>query len=152
LKLVHRPERKFNIVIYGIQECAKGTIRNLRPQSELTNAVQVLSKVVESVSLQSIRDSYCVRKYTQSDHPHPLVAVLNGTADVSESLPIEVRGNLRHPYYVKPDTNPEERAVESQRWSLITSGVDRKDIRISKNRIYIKHKLVGVARARLVGM
>ena len=68
-----------------------------------------------------------------------------------KSLPIEVRGNLRHPYYVKPDMNPEERAVESQRWSLITYGVDRKDIHISKNRIYIKHKLVGVVKgSRLV--
>ena len=40
-KLVRRPERKFNIVIY-----------------DLANAVQVLSKAVESVSSQSIRDCY----------------------------------------------------------------------------------------------
>jgi len=47
--------------------------------------------------------------------------------------------------------NPEERAVESQRWSLITSGVDRKDISIFKNRIYIKHKLFGIVKgSRLV--
>jgi len=46
--------------------------------------------------------------------------------------------------------NPEERAVESlllkERSSLITSGMDRKDICISKNRIYIKHELVGVVK------
>ena len=52
-KLVHRPERKFNIVIYGIQECAKGTIRNLRQQSDLANTVQVPSNAIESV-----RDCY----------------------------------------------------------------------------------------------
>ena len=138
-KLVHRPERKFNIVIYGIQECAKGTIRNLRQQSDLANTVQVLSKAIESV-----RDCYHLGKYTQSDRPGPLVAVLNRTTDVSEIL--ANRGNLRHLYYV----HPEERAVESlllkERSSLITSGMDRKDICISKNRIYIKHELVGVVK------
>ena len=139
MKLVHSPERSFNIVIYGIQECAKCTIRNLRQQSDLANAVQVLSKAIESVSSQSIRDCYHLGKYTQSDHPRPLVAVLNKTADVSEIL--TNRGNLRRPYYVKPDMNPEERAVESlllkEIWSLITSCMGRKDIFISKNRIYI---------------
>ena len=50
------------------------------------------------------------------------------------------------------DMNPEERAIESlllkDRWSLITSGMDRKDIHIPKTRIYIKHELVGIVKAR----
>jgi len=62
--------------------------------------------VHHSVNSQSIRDCYHLGKYTQSDHPRPLVAVLNKTADVSEIL--TNRGNLRRPYYVKPDMNPEE--------------------------------------------
>jgi len=73
--------------------------------------VQVLSNTIESVSSQSIRDCYRLGKYTQYDRPRPLVAVLSRTVDVSEIL--ANRGNLRHPYYIKPDMNPEERAVES---------------------------------------
>jgi len=33
--------------------------------------------VHHSVNSQSIRDCYHLGKYTQSDHPRPLVAVLN---------------------------------------------------------------------------
>ena len=70
---------------------------------------------------------------------------LNRTIDVSlllskaKSLPKELR--------IKPDMSAEERQMESlllkDRWALIQSGIERKDIRIRSNKIFVHNKLHG---------
>ena len=44
-KLVPNPEKKFNIVIYGINECPKGTTRSERLKSDLSKVVSVVSGI-----------------------------------------------------------------------------------------------------------
>jgi len=55
--------------------------------------------------------------------------------------------SLPSPYLVKPDMPPEDRVIEStllkERWSLIQSGHNRKQIKISKNHIYLNGHLHG---------
>ena len=70
---------------------------------------------------------------------------LNRTIDVSlllskaKSLPKELR--------IKPGMSAEERQMESlllkESWVLIQSGIERKDIRIHSNKIFVRNKLHG---------
>ena len=124
----------------GPQKKGKGLsvlpVKSKSRKGHLRNRDKMLSTVIGSVNLghtESVLDS--PGEHSKLRVSLTMLKVYNMMS--LKSLPIELRGNLRHPYYVKPDTNPEERAVESQRWSLITSGMDRKNIHISKNRIYI---------------
>ena len=76
--------------------------------------------------------------------------MLNRTADVSAVLSNRSYCSVPTPYRIKPDLNPEEREVDTiilkHRWSLIQSGVDRKDIKLSTNRLYVKHALYRVVK------
>ena len=88
-------------------------------------------------------------KYTpQLKRPHPLLVILNKTADVCAVL--SNRSSVPTPYRIKLDPSPEEREVDTillkHRWSLIQSGVDKKDIKLSANRLYVKHTLYRVVK------
>ena len=55
-------ERKFNVV-YGIEECPKGTPKHAQLQSDLSHVVSVLSEVDTSVDSQSMKDCYRLGKF-----------------------------------------------------------------------------------------
>ena len=97
----------------------------------------------------AIRDCFRLGKYTpQLKRPRPLLVMLNRTADVRTVL--SNRSSVPTPYRIKPDLSPEEREVDTiflkHRWSFIQSGVDRKDIKLSTNCLYVKHALYGVVK------
>ena len=101
------------------------------------------------VSPGVIRDCFRLGKYTpQLKHPRPLLVILNRTANVRAVL--TNRSSVPTPYRMKPDLSPEERKVDTillkHRWSLIQSGVDRKDIKLSANRLYVKHALYEIVK------
>ena len=139
-------DRKFNVVIYGIKECSKGTPRNERLNHDLDKVTSIVTQGENSVSPLSIRDLLRLGKYhDQSKKPRPILVKLNRTIDVTtllikaRSLPKEIR--------IKPDMSHEERLTESlllkERWSLIQTGIKRKVIRIRANKIFLKNKLHG---------
>jgi len=139
-------DRKFNVVIYGIQECSKGTPKHERLNHDLDKVTSTITEGDNSISPLSIRDMFRLGKYReQSKIPRPILVKLNRTMDVSvlltkaRSLPKHIR--------LKPDMSPAERLVESlllkERWSLIQSGIDRKEIKICSNKIFVKQKLHG---------
>ena len=141
-----REDRKFNIVIYGIQECSKGTPRNERLAHDLDKVTNLVTQGENSVSPLSIRDLLRLGKYhDQSKNPRPILVKLNRTMDVTtlltkaRSLPKENK--------IKPDMTQEERLIESlllkERWSLIQSGTERKAIRIRTNKIFVNNRLHG---------
>ena len=49
-------DRKFNVVLYGIDECPKGTPRHERSGLDLSNIAKIITKVDENVNPLSIRD------------------------------------------------------------------------------------------------
>jgi len=57
------------------------------------------------------------------------------------------KSSLPSSVVIKPDMSPQERATEStllkERWSLIKGGLDRKQIKLSNNRIYVNNRLHG---------
>ena len=57
------------------------------------------------------------------------------------------KSSLPSPLIIKPDMSPQERAIESvllkERWSLIKAGHNRKQIKLSNNRIFVNNQLHG---------
>ena len=66
------------------------------------------------------------------------------------SVNLSNRSIVPTPYRIKPELSLKERKVDTillkHRWSLIQSGVDRKDIKLSANRFYVKHALYGAVK------
>ena len=60
---ISHSERKFNVVVYDIEECPKGTPKHARLQSDLSHVVSVLSEVDTSVDSQSTKDCYRLGKF-----------------------------------------------------------------------------------------
>ena len=136
--ITHHPQRnhpdcKFNIVLYGVDECPQGTPRAGRFESDLGCAVAVLSTIDSTIQPQSIIDCYRLGKFLlQKSRPRPILIKLIRISDVSKIL--LKKGSLPQPYLIKPDMSLEERLIESallkERWHLIQSGVARNSIKI----------------------
>ena len=139
-------DKKFNVIVYGIDECPRGTPKQSRFKSDLNRVVSVLSEIDNSVQSQSISDIYRLGKYTlERKHPRPILVKFIRVTDVSRVL--SKRGLLHHPVFIKPDLTPDLRRRESvllrERWNLIKSGIPRADIKIHDSRLYVKRKLFG---------
>ena len=120
------PEKKFNVVVYGIAEGPKGTPRLERVKQDLSSVVLVLSELSSSVQAHAIKDCYRLGKFNpQRLKSRPILVRLIRIADVHSIL--SNRGSLSSPIYIKPDMTKEERHRESvllkERWNLIQSGV-----------------------------
>ena len=139
-------ERKFNIIVYGITECPKGTPKHTRLQSDLSSVVSVMAKIDNNIQPQSIKDCFRLGKFLPDrESPRPILVKLIRISDVSSVL--SKRGNLHYPLCIKPDLTLEERLCESvlmkERWRLIQSGIARGDIRVRGSVLYVRRKVYG---------
>ena len=105
-------DRKFNVVIYGIDECPKGTPRHECSSLDLSNIAQIITKVDENINPLSIYDLHRLGKYQEKPRrPRPILTRFTRAIDVSlllsktSSLPSDIR--------IKPNMTPEERHTES---------------------------------------
>ena len=88
--------RKYNIILYGLQECPKGTNRTLRTKKELEKVTEVFAKIDKDVGPQSIRDCFRLGKYKEpQDRPRPVLIKMNRSIDVISLL--GARKNLPPP-------------------------------------------------------
>ena len=58
-------DHKFNVVIYGIDECPKGTPRHEHSGLDLSNVAQIITKVDENINPLSICDLHRLGKYQE---------------------------------------------------------------------------------------
>lgn len=143
----HPPERKYNVVIFGIPESKQGSPRHIRWRSDFDKASSIISDVEKNSHRESsIRDCHRLGKYASNNpRPRPLLISLNSTADVDNIL--SHRHLVPTGIVVKPDQSPEERKVEAillqERWRLIESGVDRPSIKLRKSSIFVSGRLHG---------
>ena len=95
-------ERKYNAILCGVNECAKGLSRLARYESDLNSVVSTLSSIDSSFQSQSIRDCSRLGKFsTNSSRPRPLLIKFVRVADVSNIL--SKKRALQKPYSLKPD-------------------------------------------------
>jgi len=139
--------RKFNIILFGLDECSKGTKKMEREKSDISNVSTVLTDLDDSIQSHAIRDTIRLGKYNPSGRPRPLLVTLNRSSDVN--IIQSKRAQVKAPFVIKPDLSREARITESHllkvRWSLIQAKTPKVDIKIRGNKIYVKGQLYGQA-------
>ena len=139
-------ERKFNIVIYGIKECTKGTRRHTRITKDLEAVIQVIQPLDPKISKQSIRDCSRLGKYNQGRN-RPILVKLTCAHESASILGNRRKLADKPGISIKPDMTKEQRQVESlllkERRALTEDGTDKSLIRIRGNALYVKSNLHG---------
>ena len=146
---INNYERKFNIVLYGIEEAPKGSNRLVRSTHDDEEITSTLSVVDESFTHQSIRDSFRLGRYDENKK-RPILVKFSRFSDASSVL--SKRRNLAtlEGIRIQPDLSPQDRITLSvllkERRKLIDQdSVDRQQIRIRGNSIYVNGKKHGNA-------
>ena len=141
------PDKKFNLIFYGISESPINTPRTDRQQHDFHQISLILSSIDTSLTSASIKDFYRLGKFSASNtsSPRPILVKFLRTFEVTYVL--SKRSQLKQPISIKPDMSRDERASEAaflkERWNLIQEGTDRKSIKLRNNEIYINNKLHG---------
>ena len=139
------PERKLNVVVYGLDENPSNTTRQDRLQMDVKSVISAFSKLDSPpIDESSIKDCYRLGKYNaQASRPRPILVKFLRYTDASTILNNKTK--LSKPVYVKPDLSAEERAVESmllkERRCLIEKGVARQFIKIRNQSLFVLNKL-----------
>ena len=139
-------DKRFNVVLYGINETSKATSRSERQKHDLDNLLAVLSDIDSSFTSASIKDFHRLGKFKENS-THPRSILVKFLRAFEASLVLSKKGSLNSPISIKPDMTRDERETEQallkERRRLIDSGVERKDIKIHSSSLYVNNKLHG---------
>ena len=145
--IVHK---KFNIVMYGLNEPPKGSPRHECLSSDTNSACTIIKSICPEMNDHTICDCSRIGKYSE-DRTRPLIVRFARSCDVATILSSRHKiSRSEHPHvFLKPYMTITERKTEStllkERRVLIDSGVERKLIKIRGNSIYINKTKVGSA-------
>jgi len=139
-------DRKLNVILYGIDKQCLQTSRFERQQNNINAVIEVLSNIKVQMKPDHIVDCFRLGRFKQGkSRPRPILIRLQCVTDVNEIL--ASRKFLHTPFIIKPDLSPAKRAIESvvlkERYSLIQTGVNRNQIKLRNNRIFVNGKLHG---------
>lgn len=142
----HNLDSKYNVVLYGVEECRSGLSRSARFESDLSSVIDIFSALDSSIQPQSIRDCYRLGKFSPGgSRPRPILIKFVRMADVTRLF--TKKRNLSNPFSIKPDMSRAQRQQESilmqERWRLIQSGVSRKNIRVRGDSLYVNNRMHG---------
>ena len=106
------PDKKFNVVLYGMDECPSGMFKSARLEADLNKVVQVFASVDSSIQSPSIKDCFRLGKFSSSQsRPRPVLVKFVRIADVTTIL--SKKRMVPHPFKIKPDMTREQRVCES---------------------------------------
>ena len=143
-------DKKFNVVMYGLSECFKGSPRHERISCDTNLACNIIKSICPDIGDYAICDCSRIGPYSES-RTRPLIVKFARSYDVATVLSNRFRiSKSEHPnVYIKPFMSAAERKTEStllkERRALIDSGVERRLIKIRGNSIYINRAKVGSA-------
>lgn len=145
-RIIHSEDRKYNVVLFGVEECEKGVSRFSRQCADLEKVSSVLTSLDDPIPSTSIKDQFRLGKYSeQSSRPRPILVKFVRSSDAFRVL--SKSRSLKKPFHVKPDLSPSQRVRDSvllkERWSLITNGVPRASIKIRGSKLYVNQVLHG---------
>ena len=104
-------DHKFNILLYGIQECTSTQTRPQRMISDLQNALQELSSLNDSINANSIKDIFRLGKFKKDQNcPRPLLITFLHATDAFSVLTNS--NQLKSLVSIKPDKSPEDRETD----------------------------------------
>ena len=142
----HSEDRRFNVVVFGVQECKNGLHYNQRLLSDLNDISSIFSKSCPSFPTTSIKDCRRLGKYDlNNSRPRPILVHFNSCKSVMDILS---NRSLFSPYIVKPDLSPSarsrERVLLKERWNLCQSeGVDKSSIKIEGHSLILNGRIFG---------
>ena len=135
-------ERKYNVILYGLDECPKGTPRSTRIENDINKAISILSKADKSITSLSTKDAYRLGRFSsENKKTRPLLVKFICVSDALKVLAMR-RSTQVSPIIIKPNMSPEALLLK-ERWSLIQSGVPREVIKIRGHRLIVRNKLYG---------
>ena len=140
-------DRKYNVVLYGINESPADTPRSDQFKHDQDNMLTVLSDIDPSLTSASVKDFFRLGKYKRAaTHPRPILVKFLRAFEAS--LVLSNKGSLSSSTIsIKPDmTRVEwetEQALLKERRNLIDNGMERRFIRIVGNSLYVNGKLHG---------
>ena len=134
-------DRKFNLVIKGIKESPAGTTRSVRSKHDFGEAFSVLSKLDGDIHQVSVRECFRLGRFKEhSRYPRPILVKLACSMDVHSIL--SQRSSLPKGVVIKPDMSADEQKSESlllkERYRLIQSGTDKRDIKLRLPILYLR--------------
>ncbi len=138
-----RKDRKFNVIVYGINEQPKGSPRHKRLVQDSTSIAGILAKIDSTIPEHSIQDCTRLGKYSDSSC-RPIRVKMSRSCEVSSilSLRFKLRELSPHCIAIKPDLSLNDRNIDSiltkKRWELLQSGTSRHDIEIRGNAIFVR--------------
>ena len=151
LKRNNSIEKKFNIVMYGACECPKGSApRHERISHDTNLACKIIKSICSDMNDYAVCDCSRIGKYSEP-RSRPLCVKFARSCDVATVLSNRYKlSKIDHPnIFLKPFMTTAERKVESillkERRTLIDSGVERNQIKIRGNSIYVNKTKVGSA-------
>ena len=107
----HTSDKKYNIILFGVEESSVGTSRHEQMESDIDNVIEVVSSIDDSIQKHSIKDCFRLGKFNRtSDRARPILVRFVQTADVSRIM--SKKALLKLPFFLKPDLSPEERLKE----------------------------------------
>ena len=131
---------KFNVVVYGIEECPKGTHFSQRQLKDTENVANFFETFCPQISDQSIRDTVRLGKFRE-EAVRPILVTMARVCDASTLLSNRRSIAPSSKASLKPHMSHEQRKVESillqERRRLIGSGKERSSIKIKGNRLYL---------------
>ncbi len=135
-KLAASTERRFNVIVLGLDEAAKGTARAKRQEHDMESASSVLLQVDPTFDNLSV---HRLGKFNHSQtKPRPLLIRLTRTSDVTKLL---ANCNCLKQLSIKPDLPASERAKNNAlmkvRWSLLQAGTEKQKIKIRGNSLFV---------------
>ena len=140
--------KKFNIVIYGIVECAKGSSRLDRSTSDVREVTEILQKINPDLQSQSVCDCARLGKYSaEKKRPRPILVKLFRSHEVTSILDNRKKLSKCLGISIKPLLTKEQLSIESillkERWKLINAGNNRSCIKIKGNSLLLNNLAYG---------
>ena len=143
-------DKRFNIVIYGLNECPKGSPRHIRIIKDTELACKAIKSICPDMSDFAVCDCLRIGRYSE-ERTRPLVVKFTRSCDVATvfanryKIPKSESPNISiKPFMSRAERNQESTLLKERR-ALIESGVDRKTIKIRGNSIFINKIKVGSA-------
>lgn len=138
------PDRKSNLILYGIKEYDKGTPWLQRSMNDIAAVTSILTGLDQTIHDSSVVECKRLGKFKpDGTMPRPILAKMARPLDVMCVL--AKKKQLSGLISIKPDMTREERNVENlllkERRLLIESGINRKHIRIRQSALIVKGKL-----------
>ena len=142
-------DRKYNIVLYGINESPEGTRRHDRDTNDYQSVVDVVRATDSSLGHNSVRDCFRLGRYSKANN-RPILVKFACARSVTSVLSNRKNLSKSQKYSkvsIKKDMSKKERQEESlllkERLTLINPGTLRRDIKIRGNRLLVKNRVVG---------